>query len=300
MKSLLAGALAVLVLAVPAAPAAADDLVLNWPALLPGLTEGYEPSSENDCKAGRIKCVDAVIREMDRRFEPLAEACDHDALFALLYLRVTETYRAQVGAPGDFFADEAFVNHEDAVFARLYFDAQDAYAKGQATPRAWQIAFDAARDRAVSGLGNLLLGVNAHVNRDLPYVLAAIGLVARDGSSRKPDHDKVNEILFDAYGPAIDEGAARLDPSVGSEYPHPVFATLGYNSGMAAIQGWREAAWRYAERLVTAPDEAARARVAREIEDYAAGQAELIRAGTAYGPLESSDARDAHCAAHHG
>jgi hypothetical protein len=300
VKSLLAGTLVVAALAVPAAAAAAEDLALNWPTLLPGLTEGYDPSSENDCKAGRIKCVDAVIGEMDRRFGPLAETCDHDALFALLYLRVTETYREQVGAPGDFFADEAFVNHEDAVFARYYFEAQDAYAKGRPTPRAWQVAFDAASDRAVSGLGNLLLGVNAHVNRDLPYVLAAIGLVAPDGSSRKPDHDKVNEILFDAYGPAIDEGAARFDPSVGSEYPHPVFATLGYNSGMAAIQGWREAAWRYAERLVTAPDDAARARVEREIEDYAAGQAELIRAGTAYGPLESSGPRDAYCAANHG
>jgi len=297
-KSLLACVLALVVVAVPASPAAAEDLVLNWPQLLPGLTEGYEPSSENDCKAGRIQCVDSVIREMGRRFEPLAESCDHDAMFALLYLRVTETYREQVGAPGDFFTDEGFVNHEDAVFARYYFDAQDAYDKGRATPEAWQIAFDAARDRKVSGLGNLLLGVNAHVNRDLPYVLSAIGMVGPDGSSRKPDHDEVNEILFDAYGPAIDEAAARFDPSVGTQYPHPVFATLGYNSGMAAIQGWRESAWRYAERMAAASSDAARAQVAAEVEAYAAGQAQLIRGATAYGLLSSSASRDAHCAAH--
>jgi hypothetical protein len=286
--------------ALPSA-ARADDLIANWPELLPGLTDTYDPSSANECTSGKIKCVDAVIKEMSRRFQPLAQSCDHKALFNLLYLRVTETYRAEVGAPGDFFSDEGFVNHEDAVFAGYLFDAQDDYANGHRdrVPLAWRIALDAARDKQVSGLGDLLLGVNAHVNRDLPYVLAAIGLVKPDGSSRKPDHDLVNEILYDAYGPAIAEGAARFDPSVSTTLPVPLAATLGNQSGMAAIQGWRESAWRFAERLVTAPDASARAAVARDIENFAAAQAQLIKLGTAYGPLQSSAGRDAFCATHH-
>ena len=55
-----------------------------------------------------------------------------------------------------------------------------------AVPRAWAIAFGAADERAMSAAGNLALGINAHVQRDLPFVLAAIGLVKPDGSSRKP------------------------------------------------------------------------------------------------------------------
>src|SRR4051812_26055338 len=163
---------------VPSA-ARADDLVLNWPEVLPGLTDAYDPDSGNQCSSGRIQCVDSVIKEMTRRIKPQAAGCDHNAMFSLLYLRVTTTYRGQVGAPGDFFSDEAFVNHEDAVFASYFFGAMDDYRNGRRdrVPAAWQIALDAARDHAVSGLGNLLLGVNAHVNRDLPYVLAAIGLV---------------------------------------------------------------------------------------------------------------------------
>jgi hypothetical protein len=259
----------------------------------------YDPNSANDCTSGRITCIDAIIKEMTRRFEPQAQSCDHNALFSLLYLRVTETYRDEVGAPGDFFSDEAFVNHEDAVFASYFFEAMDDYGRDR-VPLAWQIALDAARDKKVSGLGNLLLGVNAHVNRDLPYVLAAIGLVKPDGSSRKPDHDLVNEILYDAYGPAIAEGAARFDPSIDSSLPVPLATTLGYQSGMAAIQGWRESAWRFAERLETAPDASARAEVAAEIENFAASQALTIKAGTAYGPLQSSAGRDAFCATHHG
>ena len=50
----------------------------------------YDVDSPNDCIAGRVQCVDKVIRQMTTRFEPLASSCDHDAIFAPTYLRVTE------------------------------------------------------------------------------------------------------------------------------------------------------------------------------------------------------------------
>ena len=108
---------------------------------------------------------------MQRRFEPLADSCDHDSIFALTYLRTTEEYRRTIEDP-TFFDDTSFVNHEDAVFARYYFDAFDAWHAGRPTPRAWAIAFRAASDRSVPAAGNLLLGINAHVQRDLPLVLS--------------------------------------------------------------------------------------------------------------------------------
>jgi hypothetical protein len=67
-----------------------------------------------------------VIRELRRRFDPLAQSCDHDNIFALAYLRTTEEYRRTIDDP-TFFEDTAFVNHEDAVFARLYLSAYDAW-----------------------------------------------------------------------------------------------------------------------------------------------------------------------------
>ena len=89
--------------------------------------------------------MDAVIREMQRRFDPLAESCDHASIFALAYLRTTEEYRRTIEDP-TFFEDTPFVNHEDAVFARFYFDAYDAWRGGRTTdvPPAWAIAFRAA------------------------------------------------------------------------------------------------------------------------------------------------------------
>ena len=122
---------------------------------------------------------------MTRRFDALASSCDHNAIFSLTYLRVTEEYRRTVEAP--FFDDTPFVNHEDTVFARYYFAAFDAWTGGRTAevPPAWRVAFDAAQSRAVSATGDLLLGINAHVQRDLPLVLyapASFGRTARAGS----------------------------------------------------------------------------------------------------------------------
>jgi hypothetical protein len=284
------------------ATASADTLLVDWSAVLPGLTTTYDPNSANVCDSGQISCVDIVANEMSRRFSPLAQSCDHNALFALLYLRVTQTYRQEVGADPSFFSDNHFVNHEDIVFADRYFDAFDNYEAGNLAkvPQAWQIAFNAARAHAVSGTGDLLLGVNAHVQRDLPFVLAAIGLVKPDGTSRKPDHDKVNQILYDAYGPALTEAAARFDPSVNTNLPVPLATSLGNQTFFNTVEAWREIAWRNAERLVSATDPASYAAVSQSIENYAASQAQLIVDSTAYAPLQTSASRDAYCAVNHG
>ena len=176
-RRLAALAAVILALASPAAAISQDAPFVGWTALLPGLSLPYNPSSPDDCIAGRVQCVDGTIREMTKRFDPLASSCDHNAIFALTYLRVTEAYRDTVVQDPSFFDDTPFVNHEDRVFALYYFSAYDNWAGGhiENVPDAWRIAFDAARARTVSGTGDLLLGINAHVQRDLPLVLYSLG-----------------------------------------------------------------------------------------------------------------------------
>jgi hypothetical protein len=291
---------AVVMVLSPAAPAQQtgdEPVFVPWSELVPSLSAGYHPTSEKLCVRGDLRCVDAVIREMHRRFAPLARSCDHDAVFALTYLRTTEEYRRTVASDPGFFSDTAFVNHEDAVFAEYYFDAYDDWHAGRLAevPRAWAIAFDAASKRRVSGSGNLLLGVNGHVNRDLPFTLAAIGLVKPDGSSRKPDHDKVNRILNRVYGPVLAEAARRFDPSMSSSTSEGT--TVDDTTLLQLLVSWREEAWRNAERLVAAATTSERDRVAAEIEQAATAKAEAIVASTAYrAPFTSSAPRDAHCA----
>ena len=293
----LGGLLALVFFAAPALASADDPPFLGWTALLPGLTTEFVPDSDNDCAAGRTRCVDAVIREMDRRFDPLAEACDHDAIFSLTYLRTTEEYRRTIEDP-TFFDDTRFVNHEDAVFARYYFEAYDNWHAGRtgSVPRAWAIAFRSADQRAVTAEGNILLGINAHVQRDLPFVLAALGLVAPDGSSRKPDHDRVDQFLNRVTDDVYAEVARRFDPTVDDR---DLPGTVDDFALFQAVATWRELAWRNAELLVSAPTAAARALVAADIETAAALQAQTLRLTYQYGLLRSSAGRDAYCAVHH-
>ena len=285
-------------LVLPAGAAGEDPVYLGWPDALPAVPGSYSPSTEEDCLKGRTNCVDAVIKEMIRRFEPLASSCHHDAIFSLAYLRTTEEYRRTIEDPY-FFEDTSFVNHEDVIFAEYYFRAHDLWnsARRSETPPAWAHAFDAAARQEVSGTGNLVLGMNAHIQRDLPFALASIGMTKPDGSTRKTDHDRVNIFLNRIPDELIPEIARRFDPTADDgDLP----TTVDDIASFQVVPAWRETAWRNAERLVAAATPERRALVAADIEAYAASQAALLRTATAYGPTRSSAARDAHCAANHG
>ena len=288
------GAVLGLVLAVTllAKPAMADDpLYVDWSTMLPGLTTTYDPNSTNICTSGKIQCVDSTIREMTRRYNDLAATCSHDTIFAMVYLRTTEMYRWSAQQPG-FYSDTPFINHEDAVFASYYFNAFDAYRSGDLAnvPAAWKLAFDTAAAHQVNANTNALLGMSAHINRDLPYVLWQIGLVKPDGTSRKPDHDAVNNFLNRVdFG---DEAQVRYDPSFNLSTSTPATMNL--------IVGWREQAWRNAELLrSTENDPVAFAAAKAQIENFAVSESQSLKASGLYAPLSSSASRDAYCSLHH-
>jgi hypothetical protein len=281
-------------------PAQADLLpYVPWSSYLPGWTDQYVPTSDNDCVAGRANCLNGTLKEQSRIADDTASSCSHNAIFARAYVRMTQLYGYTRDIPG-YYQDVPYFNHVDAVFARYYTDAYYNWKNGDraSVPQAWLTAFDAAANKKVSGSGDLLLGMNAHINRDLPYVMAAAGLVAPDGSSRKPDYDAVEAWLYDATAPLIAEFAARFDPSM-DDAGDP-FGISNW-SLFQVVSAWRENAWRNAEALVSAPTPAARALVAANIESQANATAASIKSSMAYLPLLSSTtARDAFCAAHKG
>ena len=149
----------------------------------------------------------------------------------------------------------------------------------------------------MSGSGNLLLGMSAHVNRDLPFVLASIGITSPDGSTRKPDHDKVNQFLNAELQQLLAEEGARFDPAIYPNVDTPY--GVGYTGLFQTLEVWREQAWRNAEALTDATTDAQRASVAQQIESAAAAEAQAIVAGDRYQPpLTNSSSRDAYCSVH--
>jgi hypothetical protein len=273
-----------------------DPWFVGWSELLPPTYLGVNTDSADICVAGRIECVDRVARRLERQVAELG--CDHNAVFSLAYARTTQMVAAVERADPGFFADTPWLNHYDAVFADFYFNAWNSWRRTSSAPRAWEIAFRAADRRNASAAGNLLLGMSAHVNRDLPFTLYAIGLVGPDGSSRKADHDRVNRILNMVISPLLDEVVARYDRSA---RVIPGIGSLGDFLEFQALPAWRETAWRNAELLASAPGPAARSLVAATIEQAAAVEATALLTLTRYlPPLTTSAARDAYCRANLG
>jgi hypothetical protein len=267
-----------------AAPAPAENVegLPNWPEVLPPRPDvsGKKVELEFDvCPRGRLRCPRRVVAQLADRWGPLDAECDHRAVFALTYLRTTEEYVRTVASDPHFFSRPRWVNHEDGVFAELYFQAYDRYVDGKPVPEAWRIAFEANGSPNVTGLGDMLLGMSAHINRDLPYALAHVGLRKRDGRSRKPDHDRVNAFLGRVVDPLQRELGERYDPIFGISDAEPL--PIDEAAALSVVRAWRENAWRNAERLVVARDDPARLdAVRRSIELEAAAAARALRAAT--------------------
>jgi len=266
-----------------------------WTPIAATLSGPLQPGSANPCSSGARGCLTAVVTEMERRFNLLAATCDHKAAFALMYLRVTQAV-AHDETAGSSFANAPYLAHLDAVFARYYFDAIDAWTEGRhtAVPPAWQVAFEVADAKRVNGVGDLLLGMNAHISRDLPFAVAAIAGLS---PGRRRSFEQVNAVLEQVSKPMLREESRRFDPTI-AHFTLPILKARFGNLGLL-LGSWRDAALRDGERLLDAKTPAARANVARSIEQTALGRAAIIVAATSRVPFSRAGrARDAYCRAH--
>jgi hypothetical protein len=135
---------------------------------------------------------------MTAQLAVLRERRDQRRFFHATYLRTTEAVRAELSAGG--FDDTAWVERWDVAFASLYLNALGADLSGGPVPGPWAAAFAAAGDRALPPLQQVLLGMNAHINYDLPQALLAVisdaefddaRLMAR----RAADHCHIDDVL---------------------------------------------------------------------------------------------------------
>lgn len=153
--------------------------------------------------------IASVLDAMQARLDALPPHRESQREFLGTYRRTT----AAVGAAIDRgqFDDPRWVVDWDVVFAQLYFDALDADLSGTgAVPRPWRLAFGAPA--GLPPLGHVLLGINAHINYDLPQAL--LGVISDDEfgdpatlAARRRDHERIDAVL--AGGVAAEEGDLR-------------------------------------------------------------------------------------------
>jgi hypothetical protein len=285
-----AAALAALVLGV-ASPSGAQVIGIDWTSLLPALPSPTqtEPNDVPHCDRANLNCVRTEVKRMRAAQEELG--CDHRGVFATTYLELTRAARDAMIANPQLLRWKRWFFREDALFADVYFRTLRRWNEGLPVPDAWRIAFETAATGEVTGAQDMLLGINAHVQNDMPFVLAELGLRDRNGEARKPDHDLFNKVLAGAYETVVSQVGARYDSTM--SITNPPGAPADDVAGLEIVREWREQVWRNAEALVNANSEEERNQIAERIQAYAAQWASSIALVQAPG-LRAS--RDAYCA----
>jgi hypothetical protein len=282
------------VASVPPAHASRHPANVPWESYLPAMEGGgqVQPRGVPFCRKSTVRCIDAQIKRMRSLQGRLG--CDHRGVFTTTYLELSRQIRRTFTTRPGFFDDSRYLYTQVAVFANVYFNSVRTWSDGHRVPEAWRIAFEAAQDGDANATQDMLLGINAHVQNDMPYVVASMGLRMRDGRSRKPDHDRGNEILDAGYENVVRAVGDRFDPFLATSNPEWSFADDVL--GLELVKEWREGVWRNAERLLAAKDAGERRQVADQIEQNAA-----LWASNIAGPQQPGyrGQRDAYCLAKH-
>jgi hypothetical protein len=140
--------------------------------------------------------IDAVVATMQQRLDGLTAGQEHRREFLGTYQRTTIAVGKAVAA--GVFEDGPWVEAWDVAFARLYLAALDADLAGFRVPRPWRLAFDAPA--GLNPLQHVLLGINAHINYDLPQALLAVISDEDFGDPalldrRRRDHERIDGVL---------------------------------------------------------------------------------------------------------
>lgn len=238
-------ALALTRLARPAAPASQSRV----PAIL---TRVFEP----------VPPLDQSIARMRRLEAALAAKGDMRAVFVTTYLEILHATKEAVGKPG-FFEDPATVELEARYFVQLYLSAHDAYDRGDMArvPAPWRASFDLAASGRSLAIENLLLGINAHVNYDLPRALAAAGA---HSPANERDFERFNDLLFERIDPIKRRVIDRYtQPApVGSQRAlhllDRVAGQLDEKATKLMFIQWRNRAWQHSAALAAGQADAIR------------------------------------------
>jgi hypothetical protein len=140
--------------------------------------------------------IGEVVDKLQQRIDALPPEQVHRRTFMTTYQRTTQAVAEAVDAA--FFEDPDWVVRWDVAFADLFIVAHDADQIGGHVPRPWRLAFRA--DPTLPTIIHLLLGMNAHINYDLPPATLSV-ITDHDFQDqvlidrRRRDHERIDRIL---------------------------------------------------------------------------------------------------------
>lgn len=223
-----------------------------------------------------------VVDRMSRTLDEWEECRDGRCVFLRCYALMTGNMITALDTGR--FQDPEWVRDLIYGFAGYYFRALDAYERGaDDTPLVWKRAHDLARSSTTTVMEDLLLGINAHVNHDLPLALAdSLGaqwadLLPAQREARFGDHAEVNRVIAETTDAVQAEVAQRYGRLLGvldiAGGPLDEWQTGRY------ITAWRTDVWDLMLRLLDAKDAEELRSVREDIAALALARGELIFVG---------------------
>ena len=148
---------------------------------------------------GSGRTISRLVARMDALETELEAERSPARYFLSTYSRTTRAIA--IALDDGRFEDPPWVEEWDVVFADLYLDALRAYRRDrESAPRPWRVAFDARPE--LPPIAHLLLGMNAHINYDLPQSLIDM-IPPQDVSDRRiidrrrRDDERIDDVLVE-------------------------------------------------------------------------------------------------------
>lgn len=160
--------------------------------------------------------------------------------FNWLYLQVTQAVESRVSAGG--FTDPGFLAELDVQFAQLYFSALRNFLAGQPLPECWQVLFTCRNDTRLARIQCAFAGVNAHINHDLAFAVAATckirDITPQHGSAQYNDFTNLNDTLDNLIDSAKQTLHLRLLGDLLPPVSHIEDTLAGWSMSAARENAW--------------------------------------------------------------
>ena len=127
-------------------------------------------NATSDESQGPPRHIEDLIAHMQTLLETMERGDDPKRYFLGTYLRTTRAVAEELTSGN--FLDPAWVERWDVFFADLYLNALEIWNTNGTPAEPWRVAFAADTDLPV--LRHVLLGMNAHINYDLPLSLLGV------------------------------------------------------------------------------------------------------------------------------
>lgn len=185
----------------------------------------------------RLESAEAYLRDQS----------DRRSVFLTVYTEMTAN--VEKGINSGMFTDPTWVDNYLVAFANHYRSALLAAERGVwiDIPMAWWIAFHAALDQPTLLVQDALLGINAHINYDLPYALVDVGISPNRPAKRR-DHNRINDILKELID-VVQRALTDIYDAGGYAHADQLLGSFDEDFTLVGLTESRDLAWRNAVLL---------------------------------------------------